>query len=167
MNMSNSLSNDDTQSKNQSYFSFLKEVVKLKGVPQLLLIFAMTSVGSGMISNIAPGIMTDSFSRYFYDYTGPACSTIGNNGVLPNECEQATAYAQTIASIAALVKATIAFFASPLLGSLSDRRGRKYLLLLGVFLSVLPQIVLLFILFIPSLNPISYYVATTATGISV
>jgi len=37
----------------------------------------------------------------------------------------------------------------------------------GVFLSTLPQIILLFILLIPSFNPIFYYVATTATGISV
>ena len=70
-------------------------------------------------------MITDSFARNFYDYNGPACSTIGNTGVLPNQCELATTHTQSVASVAALVKAAIGFVASPLLGSLSDRRGRK------------------------------------------
>merc|ERR1712151_1377032 len=100
----------------------------------------------------APAVTTDSFARNFYDYNGPACSTIGHTEVLPNQCELATTYAQSVASVAALVKAAIGFFSSPLLGSLSDRRGRKYLLLFGVFLSILPQIALLLILLIPTIN---------------
>ena len=70
-------------------------------------------------------MITDSFARNFYNYTGPLCSSIDAAALLPNECELATSYGQTVASVAALVETVIAFFVSPLLGSLSDRRGRK------------------------------------------
>jgi len=39
--------------------------------------------------------------------------------------------------------------------------------MLGIFLSILPQVALLFILLFPTFNPISYYIATAMTGISV
>jgi len=68
--MSESISNDSSMSKRKSYIGFLKEIVKLKAVPQLLFIFAMTSFGSGMINNIVSfTIVPGGIANYVYKLT--------------------------------------------------------------------------------------------------
>lgn len=161
--MSNEINLDIRKSDRKSYWGFLKEVVQLRGVPQLLIIFAIISFGTGTV-NIAPAVVTDSFARNYYDYNGPSCSSYGTDIALPSECNSATLYAQSAASISSLIASVLTFIMSPVLGSLSDRIGRKYLFLLGVLLFTIGQVVLLVILIFPTFDPMSYYIMNALKG---
>lgn len=71
-----------------------------------------------------PAITSDSYARLYHGYDGPECSQIESSD-LPIECSLGSADAQRAASYASLTQFFVSFIMSPLLGSLSDRYGRK------------------------------------------
>jgi len=71
-----------------------------------------------------PAIISDRYARLNHGYTGTLCSSIDSD-LIPNACTLGSADAQNAASIASFVQFAFTFVTSPLVGSLSDRYGRK------------------------------------------
>merc|ERR1711959_471747 len=87
----------------------------------------------------------------------------------PQECLDGSSDAQNAAAVQQLVSNLFTFFGSSLVGSLSDQYGRRPFLLLGVFFTMMPPLVLVLLQAVPASavwgNPIWYYRAGMLTGL--
>merc|ERR1711959_123720 len=88
---------------------------------------------------------------------------------IPQECLDGSSDAQNAAAVQQLVSNLFTFFGSSLVGSLSDQYGRRPFLLLGVFSTMMPPLVLVLLQAVPASavwgNPIWYYRAGMLTGL--
>jgi MFS family permease len=77
----------------------------------------------------------------------------------PNACQQGSDEAQFAAAWSNLATSLLSLVFNPLLGSISDVRGRRSILLLGLFLNCIPSAVFLVMLREPTFSPTWYYVS--------
>eukprot|EP00814_Leptocylindrus_danicus_P006920 CAMPEP_0116046834 /NCGR_PEP_ID=MMETSP0321-20121206/28506_1 /TAXON_ID=163516 /ORGANISM="Leptocylindrus danicus var. danicus, Strain B650" /LENGTH=467 /DNA_ID=CAMNT_0003528547 /DNA_START=270 /DNA_END=1673 /DNA_ORIENTATION=- len=108
--------------------------------------------------------MTDRYARINYGYTGKSCAHY-TSGMKPNECLQGSHDAQDAVSISLLVSNLLSFVANPTIGSISDARGRKLILVPGIALAILPTVVFVIINFHKTMSPAWYFVTKGLTGL--
>lgn len=150
---------------NKPYKDFIKELFQVDGPFQLLVVCVFMSFGFGTLG-IAPAITQDSYAKLHYGYTGESCSIDSENGIYNHACELASAEAQKKASFSSFAQYFLLFLTSPLVGSLSDRWGRKGFYMLGIFFSSLGPLFLLLIQIFPSIDPIYYFIFAASPGIA-
>lgn len=77
----------------------------------------------------------------------------------PHPCREGSADAQASAAWANLGVNLLTLIFSPVIGAISDFHGRRLCLLLGLFLSCIPNAVFCLTIFNPKMNPVWYYVS--------
>jgi MFS transporter, DHA1 family, tetracycline resistance protein len=115
--------------------------------------------------------MSDRYARLNYGYTDPLdCSAYHSSSSIktttmqqpqPEACALGSARAQNAVAVEQFISNFISFFTSSYIGSLSDMRGRRTLLLVGLFLATLTPGALVLIQVVPSMSANVYY-ATSA-----
>lgn len=105
-----------------------------------------------------PQTIADRYARIHHGYDGPHCSSFDRSHT-PTACKAGFDEAQNAAAWANFALSLIALVCNPVVGSVSDVRGRKPLLLLALFLSTIPPTFFLVLLLIPTFNPDWYYVS--------
>lgn len=145
--------------------SFLVEFSTSKGPPQIVAIVLLVALGAGATIGIGPAIMTDRFARLNHGYHGEDCSDFVNFEDKPEECLAGSADAQNGAAYASLVSNMLTLLSSSFMGSLSDMHGRKLLLCVGMFLSLMSPLALMSCQLFAWINPIFYYTAQSISGL--
>lgn len=122
------------------------------------------SFGLGCTVGIVPEILSDRYARIYHNYDGPECSTFQYD-VMPEACEHGADDAQSAQAMGTLFQNLLTLFFSPVVGSMSDVHGRRLPILIGVFLCILPPVLLILLQLNTTMSPIWYYVATSSVGI--
>lgn len=144
--------------------SFIVQFAKTKGPPQITLIMMLVAIGLGSTIGVVPAVMMDRFARLNHGYTGiETCTSIAVDA-RPSACFAGSADAQNAAAEASLVMNVLTFLTSSLIGSLSDEHGRKAILIVGLFISMLSPLTLFVIQLFPTMNPWWYFGVHITTG---
>ena len=158
-NSANANGDDDG---NQSFF---RAFFRSQGPPQVIFLCMLLALSLGSTVGVVPAVVTDRYARINHGYTDEAdCSSFSRNDK-PEECLLGSADAQNMSAAASFVSNGLTFVTSSLVGSISDQRGRRSIMLLGIFLSLLAPMCLVLLQLIDTLSPNYYYIVNASTGI--
>jgi len=144
--------------------SFLKYFLSTNGPPQIIFVCFLYALSIGSSVGVIPSVMMDRYARLNHNFDGYACSSYGNDAK-PVECSLGSDDAQGASAIEGLVKNSLAFLTSSMIGSISDLRGRKGLLVLGFALSLIGPSLLVAIQVKKSIHPFWYYAGRSVSGV--
>ena len=158
---SDTAENDTAAAQNES---FLKSFSRSKGPPQVIFLCMLLALSLGSTVGVLPAVMTDRYARINHGYAGADCSSFGRDEK-PASCLLGSADAQNMSAAASFVSNGLTFVTSSLMGSISDQRGRRGIMLLGIFLSLLAPTCLVLMQLIEKMSPNYYYVCNASTGL--
>lgn len=107
--------------------------------------------------------MKDRFARLNHGWEGDDCGDFSSDDE-PDECDKGGDDAQDAAAWASLINNFLSFLFCPMFGAISDCKGRRLFILLGLSISIMPQIALVCLLEIDDLNPYFYYTTIGLAG---
>jgi DHA1 family tetracycline resistance protein-like MFS transporter len=152
--------NGDDASGDQS---FIQSFFTARGPPQVIFLCMLLALSLGSTVGVTVAVVTDRYARLNHGYTDEA--DCYSQKIKPEECLLGSADAQNMSAAAGFVSNGLSFVTSSLMGSISDQRGRRGILLLGIFLSLLPPTCLVLLQLFETMSPNFYYVANASTGI--
>ena len=130
-------SSDRSANDDDSNQSFFKAFFRSQGPPQVIFLCMLLALSLGSTVGVVPAVVTDRYARINHGYTDEAdCSSFSRNEK-PEECLLGSADAQNMSAAASFVSNGLTFVTSSLVGSISDQRGRRNIMLLGILLSIL------------------------------
>uniref|UniRef100_A0A7S2XRJ3 Major facilitator superfamily (MFS) profile domain-containing protein n=1 Tax=Attheya septentrionalis TaxID=420275 RepID=A0A7S2XRJ3_9STRA len=145
--------------------SFLMEFATSRGPPQVVALCMLLALALGSTIGIVPAVVTDRYARLNHGYSDSYDCSHYHSNQKPEACVAGNNDAQNASALTSLVSNLLTFVTSSVIGSLSDEYGRKGILVLGIFLSLLgPTCVVLLQLF-DEMTPTWYYVASGSTGL--
>ncbi|KAG7342555.1 tetracycline resistance protein [Nitzschia inconspicua] len=147
--------------------SFIEEFVQTRGPPQIAGLMILIAIGLGCTIGVVPAVMTNRFARlnHGWEESAAACSTFQQpHHNVPAACVQGSADAQTAVATSNLISNVLTFLTSSLLGSWSDRHGRKPLLIAGMAVGAIPPFLLWLMQLLPTMSPWWYYSFHASTG---
>jgi len=143
--------------------SFLVQFASKPGPRSIIILMVCVAMGVGSTIGVVPAVMMDRYARLNHGYNeAEECALLL---VKPQACLDGSADAQNASAMSNLVSNGLTFATSSLMGSLSDEHGRRLLMVMGVFLSLLSPVCLVFMQLIPSMSPWWYYAARACTGL--
>lgn len=159
-------SEDEVEEENDSYLDFLKLFFRSKAAIHILVIAFFLSLGVGCTVGIVPDIMTDRYARlnHSYDDSDGGCGSF-DRADKPDACQQGADDAQQAAAISTFVTNALTLLCNSVIGSISDVHGRRNILILSMFLSILSPAVLVLMQVAPGVDPFWFYAATSAVGV--
>lgn len=158
-------SSDRSANDDDSNQSFFKAFFRSQGPPQVIFLCMLLALSLGSTVGVVPAVVTDRYARINHGYMDEAdCSSFSRNAK-PEECLLGSADAQNMSAAASFVSNGLTFVTSSLVGSISDQRGRRSIMLLGIFLSLLAPMCLVLLQLIDTMTPNYYYIANASTGI--
>jgi len=144
--------------------SFVQHFSSSSGPPQVLLICFLLALASGCTVGVIPAVVTDRLARINHAYTGADCFTFSTSDK-PQPCRLGSQDAQNFSAVSSFISNTLTFITCALIGSFSDQYGRRGIIVLGMFLSLLQPIFLVYMQIDANFNPIWYYMVTPITGL--
>lgn len=157
--------------------AFLKDSLNSKAVVSALLVSVLLSFSLGLTVGIVPEILTDRYARIYHGYGSVPSSDGKGDGLqplppcwnyeisnMPEACRMGADDAQTGSAYGMLVQNLLTFFFNAVLGSYSDKEGRRPLLLISVFLNALVPAAVLSLQLFETMNPFWYYATNAITG---
>mmetsp|Transcript_97 Transcript_97/g.177 ORF Transcript_97/g.177 Transcript_97/m.177 type:complete len:560 (-) Transcript_97:1072-2751(-) len=173
----NNASADQQQYEESSFYTFLKIFFQSDGPPQLVILLFILSLAKGSTTSVIPKIAKDRYARLDFGYDGAyECSEIPDDSYTddvyyydddyePPECEDAADKAADMAAISSLLWNVFAFFSCPLVGTVSDARGRKQLMMLGIVLNVGHALILVLLQTCDAVNPTVFFIVRALPGL--
>lgn len=145
--------------------SFVETFATSSGPPQIVLLCFLLAFAIGSTIGVVPAVMTDRYARLNHGFMGSKdCASYGRSDK-PDECISGGDDAQNAAAVESLLSNMLTFVTSSIVGSISDMRGRKGVMLTGIFLSLLGPSCLVLIQILDSMSPTWYYAARVSTGL--
>ncbi|GKY99222.1 hypothetical protein MPSEU_000877600 [Mayamaea pseudoterrestris] len=141
---------------------FLATFSRSKGARELFVITSLLSLGIGVTIALTPAVSADRYARLFHDYNGPFCYSYSQDK--PQACQNGANDAQDASTWSNLVLCVMLLLCSPVIGTLSDARGRRPLLLASLILAVLPAFAFCMLVHTPSMSPFWYFAANSVAG---
>lgn len=153
---------DSDRSENPT--SFLRYFLTSSGPPQIITICLINALAIGSTVGVVPAVAEDRYARLNHGYTGQPCLEI-KMGERPHECLLGNDDAQNSAAMTSFISHALTFSTSSLVGSISDERGRRGLILLGISLSLLGPMFLVLMQLDESISPFPYYASHAFSGV--
>ena len=169
--LSTPLINDDdvhdpfTSEEENDNVSFFQFFLVAKGPIQIIFLCMLWALALGSTVGVTPSVMTDQYAKIYHDFGHDDSCRFYTKDDKPQACIDGSSDAQTAAASSNFVTNIFTFGFGSLIGSISDQYGRRKLLVLGEFLSVLGPLSLVMIQTFPSMNPNWYYIASSAGGL--
>ena len=154
---------EDEESPLQSCCSFLKMFFCAKGTIPILIMSTLVAFGMGSVIGIVPDVVADRYARIRYHYSGPDCTSYTRFDK-PDACQNGADDAQASAAAATLALNVLTLIFNPIVGSYSDRHGRRGVILISLVLFSLGSMVFLGLQLTPWLSPVFYYFAMSLSG---
>lgn len=144
--------------------SFLGFFVTARGPLQIFQTTVILALALGSTIGVVPTMMTDRYARLHYGFDGETSCGSYEVEDKPEACVEGSEDAQRATAVAQLITCLLTFVMSSLMGSISDSRGRKYILALSTFLSIIAPLVLVLMEFYESLDPFWFFFGKCMTG---
>jgi MFS family permease len=158
---------EQSMDDDQGRASFMASFRNSNGAPQVVILCLLIALSLGSTIGVVPAVMTDRFARLNYGFDDEHdCSFFTpEKGSVPKECTSGSNDAQNAMAMSQLVMNLITFLTSSVVGSMSDVRGRRSLLLAAIFLSLGGPFLLVVLQLLPHMSPYWYYAAVAGGGI--
>ena len=143
---------------------FIRYFITSSGPPQIIALCLLISLASGSTVGIVPAVLEDRFARLNHGYTGVPCLKL-TMGERPHECLLGNEDAQNSAAFANFISNTLTFSTSSVMGSISDERGRRNIILIGLGLGLLGPMNLVLLQMFDKMSPFPYYASHSISGI--
>jgi DHA1 family tetracycline resistance protein-like MFS transporter len=157
------MSEDPEQPPRVDLMRFFLTFCKTKGAIPALVISTLLSFGIGSTVGVVPDVLSDRYSRLYYGYDGPHCSNFDRLHK-PDACQQGADQAQASSAWASLLLSLLTLVCNPVVGSVSDVRGRRGMIIASVSLTTLSPLVLVWMQWFDTVDPIFYYIANSLVG---
>ena len=157
-NNSNSDHSDDDPT-----MSFLQYFLTSSGPPQIITLCLLLSLALGSTVGVVPAVVEDRYARLNHGYTGEPCLQL-KMGERPHECLLGNDDAQNSAALTSFISNTLTFSTSSLMGSISDERGRRGIIVLGIGLSLLGPMNLVLMQLYDNISPFPFYACHAFSG---
>lgn len=139
---------------NDASRSFFGTFITSSGAKEIIIVSTVVSFGMGCVIGLIPATIADRLAHLHHGFDGD-CATYKHK---PDACIAGSEEAQEMATISNFCSNILTLFFNPVLGSKSDSMGRRPVILLSLFLSLLPSLSFLALVKIPTMSPIFYYV---------
>lgn len=178
---------EDAASSKPSFLPGLKSFVldsfHSKAVLPALVISILLSASIGLTVGIVPEVLTDRYAGLYHGYDAATGAATGSGelnddsggslppcwgydtSTMPEACIEGADDAQTGSAYGTLAQNLLTFFFNAAIGSYSDKKGRRLLLIASIFLNTLVPAALVAMELIEGMNPVWYYAANVATGV--
>jgi len=154
---------DENSNFNQG--DFIRHFIGTNGPPQIITLCLVIALALGSTIGVVPAVVEDRYARLSHGYIGKAHCLDIEKDERPNECLLGNEDAQNSAAIASFISNTLTFATSSLMGSISDERGRRGIMLLGIGLSLLAPLNLVLLQLIENMSPFPYYACHALSGL--
>jgi DHA1 family tetracycline resistance protein-like MFS transporter len=161
----------DPSSRTNTYtlhVEFFRVFFAAKGAPQVLLLSFLLSFGVGTTIGVVPDVLSDVYARihhgYDHDHDGPHCSDFGRLQK-PVACQQGADDAQAAVALFSFLQNMLTLVSNTTVGSVSDARGRRGVMILSVFLSILSPAVLVLMQLSNRIDPLWYFISFSLVGL--
>lgn len=158
-----SKSADDSELNAHDGF-FLRYFFSSKGTREVVFIGLLFALSLGSTLGVVPAVTEDRYARLHYGFDGDLCYTYGVEDK-PVKCIHGSEDAQNASAIDTFFSDFLSFFTSSLIGSISDSRGRRPVLLIGVAISLLSPVALVWMQMDTTSHPFWFYVGHSISGI--
>ena len=156
--------NDDVNgTMSNAVSSFCQTLMRI----DLVIIFLASFIGALCTSigiGIVPDTISDRYARLHHNYTGPDCGMVGAHGDVPLECQEGTDDAQLAATWSHVGICVFGLILNPVVGSWSDRHGRKGAMIASLLVGWLSAIVFFGTIVTPTMDPFWYYLSYSLVG---
>jgi DHA1 family tetracycline resistance protein-like MFS transporter len=143
--------------------SFLRYLLTSSGPPQIIILCLIIALALGSTVGVVPAVVEDRYARLNHGYTGEPCLQL-KIGERPNECLLGNDDAQNSAALSSFISNALTFSTCSLMGSISDERGRRGIILLGIGLRLLGPMTLVLMQVYDGMSPFPYYVLHASSG---
>lgn len=157
------MSEDPEQPPRVDLMRFFLTFCKTRGAIPALVISTLLSFGIGSTVGVVPDVLSDRYSRLYYGYDGPPCSNF-DRVRKPGACQQGADQAQDASAWASLLLSTLTLVCNPVVGSVSDVRGRRGMIIASISLTTLAPLVLVWMQWFDTVDPMWYYIANSLVG---
>jgi DHA1 family tetracycline resistance protein-like MFS transporter len=168
---------------------FLLDSIRSKAVFPAFFISVLLSFSIGLTVGIVPEVLTDRYARLYHGYDAGAdnhanatYSETGEGGdyrglqplqhcweydtdSMPEACVLGADDAQTGSAYGMLVQNLLTLFFNAVVGSYSDEKGRRPLLLVSIFLNTLVPVSVVALEVVEWMDPVWYYAANALPGV--
>ena len=149
---------------NPSMSAFFLHFIKSSGPPQIIALCLLLALALGSTIGVVPAVVEDRYARLHHGYTGEPCLQLSKED-RPIECLRGNEDAQSSAAMSSFVSNTLTFATSSLMGSISDERGRRGIMLLGIGLSLMAPLFLVLMQLFENMDPFYYYASHGIAGV--
>ena len=148
-----------------SMVDFLRHFAGTDGPPQIILLCLLLAVALGSTIGVVPAVMTDRYARLGHGYGGGTpCMDLARDE-RPEACRLGNDDAQNASAAVSFVSNVLTFVTSGLVGSISDERGRRSIMLAGMALSLLGPAWLVVMQLDERFSPLPFYAAHAFSGV--
>lgn len=144
--------------------SFLKFFFSLSGPPQIVIVCLILAVALGSTIGVVPAVMTDRYARLHYNFEGLKDCYRYHHQEKPVECTYGSEDAQNASAYSSFISEFFVFLTGSIIGSVSDRIGRKPIMLLSIFLSIIPSSILVLMQIFQDITPAFFYGSSAISG---
>jgi len=155
---------DGADGRASSRSGFLLHFVRSSGPPQIVTLCLLLALALGSTVGVVPAVVEDRYARLRHGYDGEPCLEVAREE-RPHECLLGNEDAQNAAAMGNFVSNALTFATSSLMGSISDENGRRGIMLLGIFLSLLAPLNLVLMQLFDSVDPFFYYGCHALSGL--
>lgn len=159
-----SVEEDATRHRAVDVVRFFSVFFAARGALQILVLGALLSFSVGCTLGVVPDVMADRYARLHYGYDGADCAQFDRIDK-PDACQRGADEAQSAVAWSTFVQNILTLLSNTTIGSISDARGRKHIMILSMFLSLLSPLVLVTMQVTPSLDPVWYFIAFALIGL--
>jgi DHA1 family tetracycline resistance protein-like MFS transporter len=155
---------DESGDASSSATAFLLHFFQTPGPPQIIALCLSIALALGSTIGVVPAVVEDRYARLYHNYTGESCLSLPTEN-RPTECSLGNEDAQNSAALASFVSNVLTFGTSSFMGSISDEKGRRGIMLLGIGLSLLAPLCLVLMQLIETMDPLFYYTSHAISGL--
>lgn len=124
-----------------SYMDFFRVFFTSKGAPQVLILSFLLSVGVGTTIGVVPDVLSDTYARIHHAYDGSSHCSDFDRSHKPPPCQQGADDAQAAVALFTFLQNILTLISNTTIGSVSDARGRRGIMILSMLLSILSPVV--------------------------
>lgn len=124
----------------------------------------LLSFGFGSTVGVVPAVLSDRFARIHHGYDGPNCSDFDPSN-MPDACQQGADDAQASIVLTTFIQNMLTLVCNATIGSVSDARGRRHIMILSMLLNTFSPAVLVLMLVVDSIDPVWYLVSFAVVGV--
>eukprot|EP00571_Detonula_confervacea_P011970 CAMPEP_0172305814 /NCGR_PEP_ID=MMETSP1058-20130122/7032_1 /TAXON_ID=83371 /ORGANISM="Detonula confervacea, Strain CCMP 353" /LENGTH=533 /DNA_ID=CAMNT_0013017527 /DNA_START=48 /DNA_END=1649 /DNA_ORIENTATION=- len=156
--------NDESEDNDPSQSAFLLHFIKSSGPPQIIALCLILALALGSTIGVVPAVVEDRYARLHHGYTGAPCLELAKED-RPHECMLGNEDAQNAAAMTSFISNVCTFATSSMMGSISDERGRRGIMLVGIGLSILGPLNLVLMQLFENMSPFFYYASHATSGL--